>query len=75
MNRSNLYNWEYIEKACITHRSDLERIGFSDDDGPTKLPYLARALEKQVCKNLVSISNRNGAALIRSITGNSRHSG
>jgi hypothetical protein len=63
MNRSSLYNWEYIGEAYITHRTDLERIGFSDDDGPTKLPYLARALEnrtkREVFKNLVSMSKRD----------------
>jgi hypothetical protein len=63
MNRSSLYNWEYIGEAYVTHRTDLERIGFSDDDGPTKLPYLARALEnrakREVFKNLVSMSKRD----------------
>jgi hypothetical protein len=44
MSRANLYNWVYIGEAFVTHRTELEKIGFSDDDGPTKLPYLDRAL-------------------------------
>jgi hypothetical protein len=44
LNRSTLYNWEYIGEAYIKNRSDLERIGFSEEDGPTKLPLLARSL-------------------------------
>jgi hypothetical protein len=62
LNRSTLYNWEYIGEAYIKHRSDLERIGFSDEDGPTKLPLLARALEnhtkREVFKNLVNMTFR-----------------
>ena len=45
MARTSIYNWEYIGEAYVKHRSELERIGFADDDGPTKLPFLARALE------------------------------
>jgi len=60
MSRTNLYNWEYIGEAYITHRSDLDKIGFSDDDGPTKLPFLKRALEnhpkRDVFKNLKDMS-------------------
>ena len=43
MARTSLYNWEYIGEAYITHRADLEKIGFSDYDGPTKLPFLLLA--------------------------------
>jgi len=35
MARTSLYNWEYIGEAYVTHRADLDKIGFSDDDGPT----------------------------------------
>jgi hypothetical protein len=45
MTRANIYNWVYIGEAWIKHRAELEKIGFNDDDGPTKLPFLARALE------------------------------
>ena len=44
MNRSGIYNWLYIGEAYIKYRSELEQIGFSESDGPTKLPYLERAL-------------------------------
>ena len=33
-------HWE----AWLKYRKDLEKIGFSDEDGPTKLPYVDRAL-------------------------------
>jgi hypothetical protein len=62
MSRANLYNWVYIGEAFVTHQTELEKIGFSDDDGPTKLPYLDRALtnhsKREVYKNLVSMSRR-----------------
>ena len=62
MSRTNLYNWEYIGQAYITHRAELDRIDFSDDDGPTKLPFLPRALEhypkRDVFKNLKAMSKR-----------------
>ena len=62
MARTSLYNWEYIGQAYITHRSDLDRIGFSDDDGPTKLPFLDRALEhfskREVFRNIKDMSKR-----------------
>jgi hypothetical protein len=43
--RSTVHNWLYIGEAYIKYRKDLERIDFTDADGPTKLPYVARALE------------------------------
>jgi hypothetical protein len=62
MARTSLYNWEYIGEAYITHRADLDRIGFSDDDGPTKLPFLGRALEhhpkREVFNNIKNMSLR-----------------
>ncbi|GHV79099.1 hypothetical protein AGMMS49944_08900 [Spirochaetia bacterium] len=62
LNRSTLYNWEYVGEAFIKYRSDLERIGFSEEDGPTKLPLLARALEhhskQTVFKNLTAMTYR-----------------
>ena len=54
--RTTIFNWEYIGKAYITHRAELDKVGFSDDDGATKLPFLARALEhypkREVFKNI-----------------------
>jgi len=42
--RSSIFNWLYIGEAYVKYREDLEKIGFGDRDGATKLPYLARAL-------------------------------
>jgi hypothetical protein len=39
--RSTVHNWLYIGEAYIKYRKDLERIEFTDMDGPTKLPYVA----------------------------------
>jgi hypothetical protein len=44
MDRSSLHNWLYIGEAYLKYRKELEKIGFSDEDGPTKLPYVGRAL-------------------------------
>ena len=43
--RSTVHNWLYIGEAYIKYRRDLERVEFTDADGPTKLPYVDRALE------------------------------
>jgi hypothetical protein len=45
MDRSGLHNWLYIGEAYLKYRKELEKVGFSDEDGPTKLPYVGRALE------------------------------
>ncbi|MDR2304320.1 MAG: hypothetical protein LBE10_07010 [Treponema sp.] len=44
MERSGLRNWLYIGEAYLKYRRELEKVGFSDEDGPTKLPYVERAL-------------------------------
>ena len=44
MERSSIFNWLQIGNAYIKYKNDLELVGFSDSDGPTKLPYLDRAL-------------------------------
>ena len=65
MERSGIFNWLQICEAYIKYRSDLDLIGFSDSDGPTKLPYLDRALaarEKQeVFGNIRNMSVREFA--------------
>jgi hypothetical protein len=43
--RSTVHNWMYIGEAYIKYRRELEHIEFTDSDGPTKLPYLDKALE------------------------------
>jgi len=45
MNRSSILNWLNIGKAYIKYKSELDKIGFDDRDGPTKLPYIERALK------------------------------
>ena len=45
IDRSTAHNWLWIGEAYIKYRKDLERIEFTDADGPTKLPYIERALE------------------------------
>ena len=46
IDRSSVYNWLNIGEAYIKYQNDLEQIGFDDSDGPTKLPFLERALVK-----------------------------
>jgi len=62
MERSSIFNWLSIGEAYLKYRSDLEKIGFNDDDGPTKLPYIDRALEKkqkqEVFENIKTMSVR-----------------
>jgi hypothetical protein len=62
MERSGLHNWLYIGEAYLKYRKELERIGFSDEDGPTKLPYVGRALaiyqKKDVFKAVKDMSLR-----------------
>ncbi|MCL1837045.1 MAG: hypothetical protein FWG46_05810 [Treponema sp.] len=69
MYRGSIYNWLYIGEAYIKYKNDLERIGFSDSDGPSKLPYLDRALasnrKKEVFNNIKSMSLREFASFAR----------
>jgi 3-dehydroquinate synthase class II len=44
VNRGSLHNWLYIGEAFLKYRKELDKVGFSDEDGPTKLPYVDRAL-------------------------------
>ena len=43
--RSTAHDWLQIGEAYIKYRRELERIEFSDADGPTKLSYVGDALE------------------------------
>ena len=60
--RSTAHNWLYIGEAYIKYKRDLERIEFTDEDGPTKPPYVDRALElhekKDVFQNVKKMSLR-----------------
>jgi hypothetical protein len=60
--RSIFYRWMDTGEIAIKYRNDLERIEFSDDDGPSKLSYIPRALEnhpkREVFKNAKEMSVR-----------------
>ena len=62
MESSGIFNWLQIGEAYLKYRSELESVGFCESDGPTKLPYLDRALairEKQeVFDNIKKMSVR-----------------
>ena len=66
MDRSSIYNWLGIGEAYLKYQHDLHRIDFNDNDGPTKLPYLERALEfnkkQEVFDNLKNMSVREFVA-------------
>ena len=63
MDRSSIYGWLGIGEAYIKYRSELEMIGFSDSNGPSKLPYLERALavshKDEVFKNLMNMTQQD----------------
>ena len=69
MDRSGIFNWLYIGEAWLKYRADLEKIEFSDEDGPTKLPYLDRALaahqKRDVFSKLKALSLRGFIAYSR----------
>ena len=70
MDRTSVFNWLYIGEAYIKYQNDLEQIGFSDSDGPTKLPFLERALEtnqkKDVFDNIKNMTVRDFIAFSKS---------
>ena len=57
-----MFNWLSIGEAYLKYRSDLDKIGFNDSYGPTKLAYLDRALEtnrkQEVFRNIKDMSVR-----------------
>jgi len=62
IDRTTTHNWLHIGEAYIKYRKELERIDFTDEDGPTKLPYVGIALEihdkKEVFRNIKDMSLR-----------------
>jgi hypothetical protein len=70
MERSSIFNWLSIGEAYIKYRSELELIGFSEVDGPTKLPFLDRALaakqKDEVFNNIKSMSLREFISFAKS---------
>jgi hypothetical protein len=73
MDRSSMFNWLSIGEAYLKYRRDLDRVGFSDEDGPTKLPYVGRALEiyqkKDVFQAVKNMSLREFISFSRGGTG------
>jgi hypothetical protein len=69
MERSSMFNWLSIGEAYLKYQSDLDQIGFNDSDGPTKLPFIDRALEKmekeEVFENIKNMSVREFKAFSR----------
>ena len=66
MDRSSVFNWLYMGQAYSKYQAELEEAGFGEHDGPTKLPYLDRALAKnkrqEVFQNIKTMSVREFAA-------------
>ena len=62
MDRSTVFNWLHTGEAYLKYQSELEKIEFSDSDGPTKLIFLERALaanrKRIVFSNLKNMSLR-----------------
>ena len=62
MNRSSLYRLLRIGEAYTKYQAELEKIGFSESDGPSKLRYLEQALGKrekdEVYNNIMKMSVR-----------------
>ena len=70
MDRSSIYSWLGMGEAYIKYRNELEMIGFTDQDGPSKLPYIERALtvgeKEEVFNNLKNMSFREFADFAKS---------
>ena len=62
IDRSTAHNWLWIGEAWLKYRKELEKIEFTDSDGPTKLPYVDKALEiherKDVFRKVKDLSLR-----------------
>jgi len=69
MDRSSMYRWLNVGMAFLKYQDDLEKTGYIDTDGPTKLSYLERALEKydkdEVFRNIKTMSVREFAVYAR----------
>jgi len=72
MDQRSIFNWLLIGETFVKYRTDLEKIGFSDNDGPSKLPFLDRALEKnrrnEVFGNIKKMSVRDFIAFSRGLS-------
>ena len=74
IDRSNIFRWLSIGEVYLKYREELESAGFCDEHGPTKLPYLERALEKNdtktVFNNIKNMSVRDFISFAKDNTGN-----
>ena len=72
MDRSSIFKWLSIGEAWRKYQSELEQIGFDDSDGPTKLPFIEKALLKmpkeEVFDNIKDMSVREFKALAGNYT-------
>jgi len=68
--RGNVFNWLKIGETYLKYREELEKISFTGSDGPSKLPYLERALtrgeKKEVFDNLMNMTLRKFKAYAKS---------
>ena len=62
IDRSTAHNWLHIGEAWVKYQKELEKIEFTEEDGPTKLPYVDKALEihekKDVFRKVKDLSLR-----------------
>jgi hypothetical protein len=62
IDRSTPHLWLLIGEAYFKYRKELEKIKFTDEDGPTKLRYVDKALQihekRDVFRNLKEMSYR-----------------
>jgi hypothetical protein len=62
IDKTTVYSWLHIGEAYLKYRKELEKIKFSDEDGPTKLLFVGRALEchekNVVLRNVKEMSYR-----------------
>ena len=69
MDRSSIYRWLNVGLAWFKYQTELEKTGFNDSDGPTKLTYLEQALKnhdkQEVFNNIKTMSVREFAAYSR----------
>jgi hypothetical protein len=76
MDRSSVYAWLHIGESYLKYQTELKQIDFNDNDGPTKLPFLDRALEEnqkqEVFGNIKSMSVREFAIFSKGLSGKDR---
>ena len=63
ISRSTIFNWLSIGETYIKYKDELEKISYNDSDGPTKLPFIERALKtkqkQDVFRNIKKMSVRD----------------